>query len=169
MTTNAARGKGVGQVMGETYLEFAPQLVNKTSFLTRYIIILTSIVFRDTNTLFLTLSSLTTQLPSGYGKSLASASLGVYRRQHDWLTVKNWWMRWSLEGNLEISQFQSYLPKLLIEWAFSLRIKPSGPSRRLRHTYPWYKPLCTGVPVLPKVSNLQVLICNLTWKLVLLG
>ncbi|KAJ5983945.1 hypothetical protein N7481_006044 [Penicillium waksmanii] len=26
MTTNAARGKGVGQVMGETYLEFAPQL-----------------------------------------------------------------------------------------------------------------------------------------------
>lgn len=27
MTTNAARGKGVGQVMGETYLEFAPQLV----------------------------------------------------------------------------------------------------------------------------------------------
>lgn len=31
MTTNAARGKGVGQVMGETYLEFAPQLVNYSS------------------------------------------------------------------------------------------------------------------------------------------
>jgi len=31
MTTNAARGKGVGQVMGETYLEFAPQLVNYAS------------------------------------------------------------------------------------------------------------------------------------------
>lgn len=31
MTTNAARGKGVGQVMGETYLEFAPQLVGNAS------------------------------------------------------------------------------------------------------------------------------------------
>ncbi|KAJ5596249.1 hypothetical protein N7450_002707 [Penicillium hetheringtonii] len=31
MTTNAARGKGVGQVMGETYLEFAPQLGYKYS------------------------------------------------------------------------------------------------------------------------------------------
>jgi hypothetical protein len=27
MTTSAARGKGVGQAMGEAYLEFAPRLV----------------------------------------------------------------------------------------------------------------------------------------------
>lgn len=30
MTTTAARGRGVGQAMGEAYLEFAPKLVRPT-------------------------------------------------------------------------------------------------------------------------------------------
>jgi hypothetical protein len=31
ITTTAARGKGVGQAMGEAYLEFAPKLVSPNS------------------------------------------------------------------------------------------------------------------------------------------
>lgn len=96
LTTVAARGKGVGQQMGEAYLEFAPKLVCEAPSLYSHdqSRLATNAGFaRDTNTPSSTWSSLITRLPSVSGRDLGSALLDGFLRRHVSLIVRSWLMR----------------------------------------------------------------------------